>query len=136
MHRNDDSNYFLYIEPILEEKSIIPIYDDYTSAVSWAFIESTPGAIYGYSDLDSNGDRRDFHIDASWRGVHENCDGHRSTNHDYLLKNGYITNSLCVHYVTWFRTSIIGHNLEKLEKLKLWWSLYHTRDSINKYSLT
>lgn len=115
MHRNDNSNYFLYIEPSIEEKSHNPIDDVYTEAMQWAFDNSVSGAAE-YSDLTDLG--MDFQIGNGWRGVHSNCDGEKSSSRDFLLPNKYITNSLCVHYVRWFRNSIVGYNLQKLETIK------------------
>jgi len=115
MHRNDDSNYFLYIEPSIKEKSIEPIDDVYTEAIQWAFDAAESGSAY-YSNLNDRGHA--FSIGCGWRGIHQNCDDAYSSSNDYRLSNGYITNSLCVHYVRWFRNSIQGHNLEKLETIK------------------
>lgn len=123
MHRNDNSNYFLYIEPSLEEKSSEPIDDIYTHAVQYFFDRSTSGAAAGYSNLESKGDQSEFNAGSGYRGFHENCDDIWSSNQDYLFPNGFITNSLCIHYVRWFRNSITGFNLEKLEILK---NLYET----------
>lgn len=117
MHRNDSTNYFLYIEPNLVEKSEFPIDDEYTKAIEYFFKRSKSGGA-NYSKLDDLGT---FDEGNGWRGFHMNCDDERSDNHDYLLENGYITNSLCVYYVCWFRQAITGHNLEKLENLR---SLY------------
>lgn len=118
MHRNDNSNYFLYIEPKIEEKSADPVNDVYTEAVQWFFDNSESGTIYGYSNLNDLGNSEDFSIGNGWRGWHVNCDGEESSNRDYLFSNGLITNFLCVHYTRWFRNSIVGPNLEKLEILK------------------
>lgn len=115
MQRNDTSNYFLYIEPLIEEKSTEPIDDIYTESIKWAF-DNSKGGVAPYSNLTDVGNF--FDETQSWRGWHQNCDNERSDCRDYLLPNGYITNSLCVHYVRWFRNSIQGYNLEKLETIK------------------
>jgi len=116
MHRNDNSNYFLYIEPSLQEKSLEPVNDIYTEAIEYFFNKSTRGCGW-FSNLKSNG-VDDFTVGFAYKGCHSCSDGEQSSNVDYLLENGYITNSLCVHYVRWFRNSITGFNLEKLEILK------------------
>lgn len=118
MHRNDNSNYFLYIEPTIEEKSLEPINDIYTKVVQYFFDNATLGVISAYDNLSSNGDVIDFRANAGYKGFHRNCDGTHSSNCDFLFSNGYITNSLCVHYVRWFRGAITGANLIKLENLK------------------
>lgn len=115
MHRNDTSNYFLYIEPTLDQKSPDPINDIYTEAVEKFFKTAVSGTAY-YHVLRDTG--TEFSEGNGWRGIHCNCDGEVSSNQDYLLGNGYITNSLCVHYVRWFRSAIDGENFKKLEILK------------------
>lgn len=122
MHRNDESNYFLYIEPPIEDKSTDPADDIYTRSVQHFLDRAKVGVSTRYDDLKClNGD---FYENDGYRGFHTNCDGTYSSNHDYLLENGFITNSLCVHYVRWFRKSITGENLKKLEILK---ELYETK---------
>ena len=122
MHRNDKSFYFLYIEPSVEDKSDQPLDDIYTESIRYFLDNAKIGGSHGYSNLKCQGDH--FTEGAAFLGCHKNCDGERSDNHDYLLENGFITNSLCVHYVRWFRKSITGENLQKLKVLK---ELYETK---------
>ena len=88
----------LYINPELSQKSKKPIDDSLTKLMQYAFSrskETTP-----------------------WKGVHTACDGTKSTNVDYKLENGMETNSLCVHYLRWFRNSIPSSDMIKLQKLQ------------------
>lgn len=48
-------------------------------------------------------------------GVHECCCGARSTACDYRLTNGYLTNSLCVHYLAHHRSEVPPHELRRIE---------------------
>lgn len=121
MHRNDSSNYFLYIEPDPSTRSIEPLMDEYTKAVQYFFYISTRGTA-DYDNLNDNGTT--FHVGSGYRGSHTNKDGSNSSNCDYQLTNGFITNSLCVYYTQHYRSSIDGENLKKLEILK---ELYETK---------
>lgn len=121
MHRNDNSNYFLYIEPDPSTRSVEPLMDEYTKAVQYFFDESKSGCC-NYSNLNDLG--LDFYVGGGYRGMHTAPDGIRSTSCDYQLSNGFITNSLCVYYTQHYRSSIDGENLKKLEILK---ELYETK---------
>src|SRR5262245_1355844 len=48
-------------------------------------------------------------------GVHECVFGARSTSRDYLLPNGEVTNSLCVHYVAHHRSEVPAGQLARIE---------------------
>ena len=114
MHRTeDDSKYLLYIEPKAEYKAAEPVNDKLTELITNALMKSKKGASH-YSDKNDNG----FFIEGSaFRGFHmtECCE--QSTNCDYLLENGMITNSLCVFYLQWYRTSIPKSEMKKLNEL-------------------
>lgn len=118
MHREDDSCFVLYIEPKVEDKSKQPIDDELTRKVSEAFAAATEGAA-SYSDLKAGfGDGRHFFSEGSgWRGFHQTPDNEAMSSHDYLLPNGLITNSCCVHYVRWYRRAIPECDLRKLSTL-------------------
>jgi hypothetical protein len=113
MHRSDNSDYFLYIEPDARKRADTPVDDDLTQSLQLALSEATKGTAK-YSDLKSKGD---FTPDASWRGMHFAEDGEISDVSDFLLPNGFITNSLCVHYARYFRSEIPKTELKKLEAL-------------------
>lgn len=114
MHREDDSKYLLYIEPELREKSQDPIDDELTKLVEMSLSKSKTGCA-NYSSLEDEGSIR---LGSSYRGCHRNCDGERSSNRDYLLENGMITNSLAPHYLRYFRAAIPYTDMKKLMELK------------------
>lgn len=112
MHRNDKSKFLLYIEPKKEEKLIEPINDELTKLMGLAFSQAKRGAA-NYSDIDEPENFKDD----GWRGWHDTDCGETSDNHDYLLQNGLIVNSLCVFYVKWYRNSIHENDWNKLKQL-------------------
>ena len=115
MHRTDTSNYFLFIEPDASQKSAQPVQDELTASVQAAFDSSTMGTSR-YNDLDDVPGT--FRPKAgTYRGFHIAQDGAISDTSDYLLPNGFITNSLCVHYVQYYRQSLPTTELTKLQAL-------------------
>lgn len=123
MHRNDKSNFLLYIEPKASEKLEKPIIDEVTSLIELAFQEATRGsANYDgspYPDyiIEKFGNSDMFREGSGFMGTHRTECGERSDNHDYQLKNGLIVNSLCVFYVKWYRNSIHENDWMKLKQL-------------------
>lgn len=113
MHRIDNSMYLLYLEPKKEEKSTEPLNDHYTLVMERALEHAIKGASR-YSKLD---DHNTFMLDNAFRGTHETDCGERSTNRDYLLQTGHITNSLAVFYLRWYRNSIPQSEMEKVKKI-------------------
>jgi len=117
MNRIDNSKFLIYIEPRKEEKLETPINDEIVEIMKIAFSESEIGAA-NYSHI---GDKEVF-TTGGWKGWHT-CDcGEQSTGHDYLLKNGMITNSLCVFYLQYYRNSIPKSEMDKVMKLVLFYS--------------
>jgi hypothetical protein len=76
----------LYIEPS-QSASPEPVLDHLTRQMAAAF-------------------RRAWLTPGSWGGFHECVCGAWSTNCDYRLPNGEVTNSLCVHYVAHHRSEV------------------------------
>lgn len=113
MHRADSSNYFLFIEPEASEKAKQPVKDELTASLEAALSQAKQG-VSDYSNLQSKGD---FTEGGGYRGMHFAEDGETSDVHDYLLPNGFITNSLCVHYAQYYRDVIPATELRKLKKL-------------------
>ena len=58
-----------------------------------------------------------FMEDAMTMGEQVCACGARSTNVDYLLPSGFITNYLCVHYLAWHRNEIPRSELDKVASL-------------------
>jgi hypothetical protein len=119
MHRNDNSKYLLYIEPKASDKLQTPIEDELTQLMEMALSKSRRGGA-NYSDLEDPGNS--FQEDSAWKGTHRTDCGEGSSNCDFLLENGMITNSLAPFYLRWYRYSISENDMRKLEELKKFYS--------------
>ncbi len=126
MKRDDNSKFLLYIEPENSEKSEQPIDDDLTKLIEFALNNSITGAA-NYSELNGEPLHRK---EGGWRGCHTVDCGKCSTNHDYLLENGLITNSLAVFYISNYRSSIKRNDWLKIEDLI---DFYQKDIDISKY---
>lgn len=92
-----------------------PIDDELTKLVEFAFKKAKAGAA-NYSDEDPNPEIR-FREGGAYKGCHHCGCGEHGGNKDYMLENGLITNSLCVHYLQWHRDEINDNDIEKLHEL-------------------
>lgn len=119
MHRNDNSKYLLYIEPKASEKLQKPIEDELTQLMEMALSKSKRGGA-NYSDLEDPGNS--FQEGSAWRGTHRTECGQGSSNCDFLLENGMITNSLAPFYLKWYRYSIPENDMKKIEELQKYYS--------------
>lgn len=119
MHRDDNSKYLLYIEPKASEKLQKPIEDELTQLMEMALSKSKRGGA-NYSDLEDPGNS--FQEGSAWRGTHRTECGQGSSNCDFLLENGMITNSLAPFYLRWYRYSIPENDMKKIEELKKYYS--------------
>ena len=113
MHRIDNSRFLLYIEPCSEAKSLTPVNDEITQIMELALSEAVSG-VASYSKMNIP---EWFEKGNGWRGSHCSDCGERSDNQDYLLKNGMITNSLCVFYLQYYRDSIPESEMNKVKEL-------------------
>jgi hypothetical protein len=118
MHRNDNSNYFLYIEPSLQEKSLEPVNDIYTEAIEYFFNKSTRGCGW-FSNLKSNG-VDDFTVGFAYKGCHSCSDGEQSSNVDYLLENGFRYKLTGLNANTKYRFFVFVVNDKLSECLEKW----------------
>lgn len=118
MHRADNSRYFLFVEPDPGKKSATPMDDEFTESLQAAMELATPGTS-AYANVNDNGTSlSSFHADGGgYRGMHFADDGAVSDTHDYLLPNGFITNSLALHYARFYRKDLPATELRKLEDL-------------------
>jgi len=130
MNRNDKSKYLLYIEPSKDLKSKAPVLDEWTRLMEYALGKATQGTGH-YSNLEDTGDGYDwkfpngttrripsFNEGSAYRGTHHTDCGEVSSNIDYKLENGLITNSLAPFYLKYYRTSISDNDMAKLKELK------------------
>jgi len=118
MHRDDTSKYLLYIEPKSSEKLQSPIEDELTELMEMALTKSKRGGAE-YSNLNNSSS---FREGGAWKGTHQTECGERSSNCDFLLENGMITNSLAPFYLKWYRYSIPENDMKKIEELKKFYS--------------
>lgn len=128
MHRDDQSKYLLYIEPKKEDKLDTPIEDNLTKLMEMALSKGKKGTA-NYSDLKDMGDGYDWvyngktnripshRTGSAYKGSHRTDCGERSSNVDFLLENGMITNSLAPFYLRWYRYSIPESDMVKLKEL-------------------
>lgn len=96
----------LYIEP-QQPKSDTPLVDELTQKMTAGFVEYKTGTGY----------QGQFMEDAVTMGWQTCTCGARSTNVDYLLPSGFITNSLCIHYLAWHRSEVPQSELDKVASL-------------------
>ena len=80
-----------------------------------ALSEAKEGTAW-YSNPDDKGEN--FDEDDGYKGFHHTECGECSTNKDYQLKNGMITNSLAPFYLRWYRDVIPETEMSKIEQLK------------------
>lgn len=114
MHRDDKSQYMLFIEPPVSEKQYNPEMEQ-TAKILEKALES---ATQGYSKYDNLADQGKFTQSAGYRGFHRTACGERSTNRDYFIKDcELITNSLAPFYVRYYSKSIQPNDWEKINKV-------------------
>jgi len=114
MHREDESSYLLYIEPTKDQKSEEPTEDELTTLMEMA-LENSESGTASYSRLEDQGS---FNPDNGYKGWHTTDCGEHSSNKDYKLENGLITNSLATFYLKWYRDAIPESEITKLKTLK------------------
>lgn len=107
MIKIDNPKMLLYIEPKKEEKLFKPIIDDIVRKFKSIYSKAQEGTCY----------RQHFNMDSGYRVVHTTECGERSTNKDYLLENGMVTNSLALFYLKYYRNSIPQSEHDKLNIL-------------------
>jgi len=93
----------LFIEPRRPEQGP-PVIDSLTRRMAAAMQHAVPGTWQGGHFNSSDG----------WMGWHTCACGATSDNHDYLLANGMVTNSLCVHYLAQHRLDVPQDELRKV----------------------
>lgn len=128
MIRDDNSVFLLYMEPPLWEKLKEPIEDELTELLRKALKAAKKGtANYSRENEEPIFDEGDRH---RWMGTHETSCGKRSTDKDYLLENGMITNSLAPFYVANYRSSICMNDWMKIQALI---DFYQVKIDISSY---
>lgn len=120
MNRDDRSKYLLYLEPKVATKSQQPIKDEWVALIERALKDSEAGTAKYFDPMDQGS----FTPGSMFKGIH-GFDGQISSNQDYRLQNGLITNSLAPYYLRWYRDSIPKNDWYKLQALK---DFYANRD--------
>ncbi len=101
-----DKNGLLFIEPH-GPASATPVVDGYTQRMTAALVQAVKGT----------GTGRQFRPGSGYRGWHNCSCGAMSSNCNYLLSNGMVTNSLCVHYLASHRAAVPAAELRKVAAL-------------------
>jgi hypothetical protein len=90
-------------------KSSKPVIDNLTQKMSRVFENASATGTWNHGVFTRN---------QSFRGFHTCACGEQSTANDYLISGGeYVTNSLCVHYLSFHRESIGQHELNVVKSL-------------------
>lgn len=113
MQRTNDNTFLLFIEPKREQKSVTPVNDMLTEIMELAFKK----AIKGSSNYHRPDEPIRFRAGGGKMGVHRTECGEKSTNNEYLLENGMITNSLCIFYLKYYREAIPESEINKVLEL-------------------
>jgi hypothetical protein len=128
MHRTDNSRFLLFIELSANKKRLNPINDGLTRIMQITLNYSVKG-LADYSDLNSKG--YFTKTNKGYRGVHFTECGEHSTNQEYLLENGMITNSLAPFYLMYYRNSIPLSEMKKVIRLYLSYQLGGNQKILN-----
>lgn len=113
MHRVDNSKFLLYLEFKAVDKAQIPINDEIVEVLTLALKRAKSGAA-NYSNLEAE---PTFHEGSGFRGIHITECHQYSDNHDFLLENGMITNSLAPYYLQYYRHMIPQSEMDKVNQL-------------------
>lgn len=130
MIRNDDSNFLLFIEPNIEDKSEEPVVDELVTILMLAIQDAKKG-VSNYSRTEDK--EVWFKEGTGYKGVHHNCDGACSANYDLLLPNGMITNTLAIHYLKYFRKAIPESDFKKLQELQRFYGRVDARIPLSRW---
>jgi hypothetical protein len=113
MHRIDDSDFLLFIEPKKKSKRLWAKNDIITKIMQLALFEAKKGSS-NYMYLN---EQAKFFKGSYYCGYHITECGKESKSHDYQLENGMITNSLCVYYLQYYRKIIPKSEMKKVNKV-------------------
>jgi hypothetical protein len=128
MHRTDNSRFLLFIELPANKKRLNPINDGLTRIMHIALKYSEKG-LSDYKDVDSNGIFK--RTNRGYMGVHYTECGEHSSNLEYLLENGMITNSLAPFYLAYYRNRIPFNEIKKTIRLYLFYHLDENQAVLN-----
>lgn len=121
MERDDKTKFLLFIEPKIEQKARIAMNDEFATLLRAACADAKRGTSnYKEPGLPEPvfNEGKSYWPMLGIPAGHVCCDGVRSANYDLLLPGGFITNTLCVHYIMFYRSCINGNDWEKLKDLQ------------------
>lgn len=104
---HDNEDVMLFIEP-KQNKSDTPVLDELTIKMFNAFKNYQEEGVYTGGN---------FVTIIRTMGYHQCKCGKFSSDHDYKLNNGKITNYLCVHYMAYHRDEVPEVELNKVKEL-------------------
>ena len=133
MQRDDNSRFLLFIEPTLSQKAGAPINDEWTMIMRVAVSEAKLGTS-NYTDPPNV--EPWFKEKDRYKGVHYCCDDIESGNYDLLLPNDMITNTLAIHYLTWYRQAVPPSDWKKLEEIQRFYGRSKDQDLMSRYNGT
>lgn len=113
MHRVDNTKFLLYLEFKASEKAPVPINDETVDVVSMALKR----AIIGTANYSHLNEEVQFREGSGYKGVHITECHAVSDNHDFLLENGMVTNSLAPYYLRHYRHLIPQSEMDKVNEL-------------------
>ena len=126
----------LYIEPNPKHRHPA-IDDDLVSFINALLVanKSTISGLWYYGDKNSK--LEDFVSGDGWKGLHYVDDFMTSSNRDYKLEAGFVTNSCAAYYLKHYRNQIPQSEIEKLKKLCEYhgqpWGRGWFMDNLNTY---
>lgn len=121
MVRDDKTKFLLFMEPTIEQKAQRPLNDEVTMIMRAACSEAKLGTsnydVPMSTEVEFNEGKKYWPM-LGIPGVHTCCDGVQSTNYDLLLPGGFLTNTLCVHYLMYFREQITLNDWNKIKEIQ------------------
>ena len=105
-------NVLLFIEPKVDEKLEEPVEDGLSDILETLISNAKTGVIGLIENEEAN-----FVENLMTKGIHVTECGEASSNVDYLLPNGMITNRLAPYYLKWYRNSISENEMNKVYDL-------------------
>lgn len=116
-----DNKVVLYFEP-RNKKSDQPIIDELTIKMFNSFKSYVSKGSVNFNrnprtNIGTIYNENPFSENIGTMGIHECICGEESSTFDYLLEDGYITNSLCVHYLAYHRDAVSEEDINKVKNM-------------------
>lgn len=121
MQRDDKTKFLLFVQPTIDQKAQRPINDEFAILLRAAVADAKMGTSNVHEPMQTEvifKEGKTYWQILGIPGVHTCCDGVQSANYDLLLPGGYLTNTLCVHYMMFFRDCITKNDWDKIRDLQ------------------